>query len=227
MWLKKTLLNIKTKRAKESLNNTIGKSIEVRNSDIRTTLRIWNDLQKSGRNNYDEFYNACLYSSIVTRDISFLWNDYSQTTNETQKNLYGRLLSMTIIEFLDDINGLLGKNLREELESNNMSEFILELKNINKEFATVKKQNNAELRRIRNNSAAHKSKIAKDLINYTEQVHFENIHKISVEISKTNIKLNELTTKIIYRINERINLYVENLKRKRIQLEKNAIQQRL
>src|SRR5690606_20964109 len=128
--------------------------------------------------------------------ISILWNDYSLANNNTKKNLYGRLLSMTIIEFLDDINGLLGKNLRIELKSNNMAEFIKELNEINKVFSTVKIKNNSELRLIRNNSAAHKSKNAKDLIDFTDQAHFENLHKISVEVSKTNIKLNELTTKI-------------------------------
>ncbi|NDV14887.1 hypothetical protein GO009_02520 [Muricauda sp. TY007] len=227
MWWKRVLNNSKNRRVKQDLKSTVDKSIEIRNSDIQTTLKTWNNLQTSKIHKYDEFYNVCLYSSVVTRDISILWNDYSLTNNNTKKNLYGRLLSMTIIEFLDDINGLLGKNLRIELKSNNMSEFIKELNEINKAFSTVKKENNTVLRLIRNNSAAHKSKNAKDLIDFTDQVHFENLHKISVEVSETNIKLNELTTKIIYKITERIKLNVEKLKEKRIELEKNAIQHRV
>ncbi|MBA6155728.1 hypothetical protein H3Z83_04210 [Tenacibaculum sp. S7007] len=202
-------------RARNDLKDTNEKSIEIRNSDIKSILKVWSKLQKNKINKYDEFYNVCLYSSIVTRDISMLWNDYSLTDNETKKNLYGRLLSMTIIEFLDDINGLLGRNLRIELESNNMSEFISELNDVNKKFSTVKKQNNKELRLIRNNSAAHKSKKAKDLINFTENIHFENLHKISVEVSEANIQLNKLTTEVIYKINERIN--IEHLRKKVIQ----------
>ena len=224
MWWKKSLNNSSSKRLKKDLKNTIEKSIEIQDSDIKTTLKTWNQLQINKIHKYDEFYNVCLYASIVTRDISILWNDYSLTNNDTKKNLYGRLLSMTIIEFLDDINGLLGKNLRIELKSNNMSEFIKELNEINKEFSKVKKQNNKELRLIRNNSAAHKSKNSKDLINFTDLVHFENLHKISVEISGTSIKLNKLTTKIIYKITEIINLNVEKLKVKRIKLEKYQLQ---
>lgn len=215
MWMKRYLNKRNLTRARNDLKDTNEKSIEIRNSDIKNILKVWSNLQKNKINKYDEFYNVCLYSSIVTRDISMLWNDYSLTDNETKKNLYGRLLSMTIIEFLDDINGLLGRNLRIELESNNMSEFISELNDVNKKFSTVKKQNNKELRLIRNNSAAHKSKKAKDLINFTKNIHFENLHKISVEVSEANIQLNKLTTEIIYKINERIN--IEHLRKKVIQ----------
>ncbi|MEM9687035.1 MAG: hypothetical protein AAF934_08960, partial [Bacteroidota bacterium] len=116
-WFQKLI----SKKDKNNLINTLHKSEIIRLSDIDTNRKIWNDLQKSGINDYDEFYNVCLYSSIVYNDITILFDNYQTVESKTQKNLFGRLLCMTIIEFLDDINELIGKNLRQELKSNNMS----------------------------------------------------------------------------------------------------------
>lgn len=174
---------------------------------------------------YDEFYNVCLFSSIVNRDISILWNKYSLSNKNAEKNLFGRLLSMTLIEFLDDINGLLGKNLRLELENNLMGEFVYELNAINKEFAQVKKLHNAELRIIRNNCAAHKTKKAKDLINFTQKQEFESLYEISTDTSKINIKLIHLTIKISHAISDEQKNKLEELQRKVKEIKKNAIQQ--
>ncbi|WP_054851802.1 hypothetical protein [Olleya sp. ITB9] len=198
-----------SKKEKNNLKKILHKSELIRLSDIDTNRKIWNDLQKSGINNYDEFYNVCLYSSIVYNDISILFDNYQTSESPTQKNLFGRLLCMTIIEFLDDINELIGKNLRQELESNNMSEFIDELKIIGKEFSSLKKENNTELRKIRNNSAAHKTKMAKDLINFTKENPFKNLNEINTKISLINDKLTKLNTTIILKITEVLTLKFE------------------
>src|SRR5690606_15655942 len=132
------------------------------------------------------------------------WKNYSTTSFLNEKNLFGRLLSMSLIEFLDDINYLLGKDLRNELINNNLKEYITQLSEINKAFSSIKKNYNSELRKIRNNASAHKTKKAKDLIDFTSKIEFENIHTISVNVSETNIQLTKLTTDIIYKINEQL-----------------------
>ncbi len=225
--LKKVLGNWETKRIKNKLKKTLKRNDLARESDIESVHNLWLNLQKRKIHKYDEFYNVCLYSSIVSRDISILWNKYSLSENDAEKNLFGRLLSMSLIEFLDDINGLLGRNLRLELERNSMEKFVEELNLINKEFARVKKQHNTELREIRNNCSAHKTKKAKDLIDFTKNNHFENLHEISADTSKINIKLTELTTKIIYGINDEQKIKLAELQSKVNDMKKNAIQHRV
>ncbi|MBC8756278.1 hypothetical protein H2O64_16510 [Kordia sp. YSTF-M3] len=210
-WTKKVF----SKKEKNNLGKTLEKAELIRLDDIDTTREIWNVLQKSGINNYDEFYNVCLYSSIVYNDISILFDNYQTSNSETQVNLFGRLLCMTIIEFLDDINPLIGNSLRKELESNDMPEFIDELKEIGREFALLKRENNIELRMIRNNSAAHKTKKAKDLIDFTKETPFKNLDELATKISVTNNKLTNLTTKIIVKITEIISLKFENINNKK------------
>lgn len=182
----------------ESLERAEGKRLD----DIDTSRKVWSKLQSIGVSDYDEFYNVVIYSSVVYNDMSILIDSYLNSNSKTQKNLFGRLLCMTIIEFLDDINALIGKSLRKELEINNMIEFIDELKVINKEFASIKKENNSQLRMIRNNSAAHKTKKAKDLIDFTKGIPFKNLEDLAVKVSNTNSKLTELSTKIILRITD-------------------------
>ncbi|ULC58375.1 hypothetical protein MBM09_10620 [Flaviramulus sp. BrNp1-15] len=221
--LKKILSNQKTKRLKNDLKKSLIENDLARESDIETVHNLWIRFQKRKDHKYDEFFNVCLYSSIVGRDISILWNNYSLTETYSQKNLYGRLLSMTLIEFLDDINGLLGKKLRLELKKNSMNRFVEDLNKINKEFAAVKKQHNLELRKIRNNCSAHKTKKAIDLIDFTKKTHFENLHEISADTSKINIKLTQLTTKIIYGINDEQKVKLAELQLKLEGMKKNSI----
>jgi hypothetical protein len=133
---------------------------------------------------------------------------------------------MSLIEFLDDINGLLGKNLKLELERNSMEKFVEYLNSINKEFAKVKQQHNTELRNIRNNCSAHKKK-ARDLIDFTKNKHFENLHEISAGTSKINIKLTQLTTKIIYAITDEQKIKLAELQLKVNDMKKNDIQHRV
>lgn len=224
--LNKVLENWKIKRNKNNLKKTLERNDLARESDIETVHNLWLNFQKRKIFKYDEFHNVCLYSSIVSRDISILWNKYSLSENNGEKNLFGRLLSMTLIEFLDDINALLGKNLRLELEKNSMEKFVPELNSINKEFSKLKKLHNAELRIIRNNCAAHKTKKAKDLISFTKKQQFDNLYEISTDTSKINIKLIELTTKIIYSINDEQKIKLAELQLKVKEMKKNAIQHR-
>ncbi len=172
----------------------------ARESDIHSIHDTWKKLQNSNRNEYDDFYNVCLYSSIVGRDIAFLWDKFTITERAFEKNLYGRLLCMTIIEFLDDINKLLGKRLRQELERNGITEFMPDLNEINKKFSDIKKQYSKELKLIRNNCAAHKTKSAIDLLDFTSKENFKNLHHISTEVSRTDNLLTKFTTKVILKI---------------------------
>ena len=195
---------ITSKKIEKRLTKSLEKAENTRSKDIDATRKTWNSLRKIGISDYNEFYNVCLYSSIVYNDISILFDNYTTSKSRTQKNLFGRLLCMTIIEFLDDINPLIGRDLKKELESNNLSEFTEELKIIGKEFALLKKGNNTELRIIRNNSAAHKTKKAEDLINFTKEIPFKNLDEFANQVSITNSKLTQLTTRIIKKVTEQV-----------------------
>lgn len=197
---------------KKSFNDLLLKAENNRLSDIETNKKTWQKLQKLGISNYNELYNLCLYSSIVYNDISIIYDNYVLSKSETQKNLFARLLCLTIIEFLDDIDPMIGKNLRTELKSNEMGEFIAELKAVGKEFSTIKNINNSVLRKIRNESAAHKTKNSKDLIIYSTELPFENLNELNTQISTALIKLTKITTRIITKLTEQLTIRFQNEK---------------
>ena len=101
---------------------------------------------------------------------------------------------------------MIGKNLINELISNEMGEFVTELKAVGKEFSRIKNTNNSVLRKIRNESAAHKTKQSQDLIIYSTELPFENLDELNVQISTSLNKLRTITTKIIKRITEQLTL---------------------
>ena len=202
--LKLHLYRRKTKKLRKGLKNSLIESEKIRTSDIETIQTTWKKLQIAKISKYDKFYNFSLYYAFVTQDISILWGNYNLTDSKAERNLYGRLLSMTIIEFLDDINGLLGKDLRQELESNGMSEYAITLNQINKTYARLKTKKNSELRQIRNNVAAHKTKIAKDLINLSNEDYYTDLDDVTSIVIETNIILNKLTSEIINSIIKQI-----------------------
>lgn len=178
--------------------------ISVANNNLLLTRKSWENLRDHNIVGYDEFYNVSLFSAIVARDIRILTTKYLLTNKDHERNLYGRLLGMTLIEFLDDINMLLGKRLREELNSNEMSDFIHEVGDLNKEFSSIKNAHNFELRKIRNSATAHKTKVATDLMELTNNRNYLQTIKISNEVTKVNIKLIKLSTRIIYKITDHI-----------------------
>lgn len=196
--INKWILNLEGKQ----LELTIEKSDIYREADIDQMIQLWKLYQNSGKTKYNQFMNACIFSSIVGRDIQFLTKSYILTKNKNEKNLYGRLLSMTIIEFLEDINKLLGNKLRKELIRNELSEYVSELNNINKEFSRIKKENNKPLSRIRNNAAAHKTLDSKALLDFTSKLEIEDLNGISNSVSRTNKKFVELSIELLNRFTE-------------------------
>ena len=196
--INKWILNLEAKQ----LELSIEKSDIYREADLNQMIELWQLYQKNGKSKYDQFMNACIYSSIVGRDIQFLTKNYILAKNKNEKNLFGRLLSMTIIEFLEDINKLLGNKLRKELMKNEMSEYVDELNTINKEFSKVKKENNKPLRRIRNNAAAHKTLDSKALLDFTSKLEINDLTEISNSVSRSNKKFVELSTIIINRFKD-------------------------
>jgi len=164
-WLTKQ----QTSLEKEQLKLKIEKSDIIRDADIEAMQKLWKAFHDNRKKKYDNLMNVCLFASIVGRDIQFLSKYYVISKSSNERNMFGRLLVMTVYEFLHDINGLMGKDLREELKRNGMVEFLNPLGSLNKSFSRIKKDNQEFLKTIRNNFAAHKTKDSRELIDFTKR----------------------------------------------------------
>ncbi len=159
-------------------------------------------MQKKNIKDFDNFLNLSLYSIIAQFDIAILLETIRISKRKYEKALFARMLALTIIEYMDDINPLIGHVLRKDLDKNNLSEFITIFKNINKQYSTIKKDNNRLLREIRNTTAAHKSKDSFQLLNYIEEIDILKVVNLGIEITNITVKLTNETTKLTYKVKE-------------------------
>lgn len=203
-WLKKSIARINKKSKKVNLENSLKVSEQTRERDIESIHETWKILKKAKIKNYDKFYNVSLFSAIVYHDICILTDSYFSSKSNSSKNLYARLLGMTIIEYLDDINGMIGKDLRLELINNNLPEVEKEILIVNKNFSNLKRKHNSRLRDIRNKSTAHKVKNADELINFTRDNFFEDVYELSLEVSSINKEFIQISTKVVNIIIHRV-----------------------
>lgn len=175
---------------------------KFKKQDLQRTkeLELFNELAglltEKGITKFDKLLNVCMYSSLVSRDIYYLCEYYYFEKNHSRKNFYGRLLCMTIIEFLENISHLLGKELKEELEKNHMDEFVEDIKQINKLYANIRKDYSAELKEIRNNAAAHKNIDAKYLYKFHIDFPIDNLSEIGYKMGVLESYFIDITTKI-------------------------------
>jgi len=199
--LKLQLEKFKLVFEKKQYELAVHKSNISRELDIEALKDLWQLYQKNGNRSWGNFLNACLFSSIMGRDLELLSKRYILTKDKNEKNLFGRLLSMTIIEYLDDINNLLGNKLRKELIQNKLSDFSEQIKQINKRFSLIKKKNNTELRRIRNNASAHKTKDSLVLLDFTREIEIKELGELASTILKLNTDFTKCTVQIFNKMN--------------------------
>lgn len=159
------------------------KSDDSLSKEIELTKHLLELYKESERTPYLALLNAHLYFSIVNRDLYYLAEQHYIEKNPNRKNFYARLICMTVVELLDDANSILGKNLLAEMESENLTEFIPDIKLLNKMYSNLKKDYISELRDIRNNAAAHKNKDPLIVLEMHKRVSGVDVKKICFEVS--------------------------------------------
>lgn len=155
-------------------------------------------MKNHGIRRFDNLLNLCLYSAVTNIDLIPLSERIRLTERRLEKVLFARMLAMIIIEYLKDINDLLGFKLIGELNSNKYSEFVPEIKKINSEFADIRKKHEKILMVIRNNISAHKTKESLNLIHYIFNLDTDEICSLAIATININTLLTSATTKIYH-----------------------------
>jgi hypothetical protein len=194
----KELENLEKKKQelrKETINNQ-----ESTLGDLEGIKGAYEMMHGYGIKKFDNLFNICIIGSISSSDMILLTHQIALTNQKLEKLLSARMLAMILIEYLNDINDLLGRKLVNEVTSNGFLDFVPTLREINSEFASIRKKHQTELSTIRNNIAAHKNKNGLSLINQLYKLNPQDILEMTNETIIVNDKLTRETTKIIYRI---------------------------
>ncbi len=171
------------------------KSDRGRDIILDALFKLWDKMKEKGKSSADNYLNTCIYILLVNRDIFYLYNLFFFTKNPSKRNFYGRLLSMTIIEYLKDINELIGKHMIQEIIKNKWDvKLIDELKIISKSYSKLKNDFEKDFIEVRNNASAHKTKDARKLFDLTKN-EFNYLKLICPILRLIEIEFEEISMK--------------------------------
>ncbi|MCW3161774.1 hypothetical protein [Chryseobacterium oryctis] len=156
------------------------------------------------RNNfrYINFYETCIYVKTIQSDLIISSNNLNKNNNEIENKFYARIICLTIYEYFNDINNILGKELSDELKEINFLEFITSLNEIGKEINQLKKKRTAFFKEIRHETIAHRNKSKTKLLEQIFNIDEEEVLDISIETIKLNTKLISLFSQITKKISQ-------------------------
>src|SRR5215204_5988657 len=109
---KKVLLN---QRKDKKINSLSYKVLSLSERSIRIINREFELFNKLNLTIYNNLFNICLFSTIVHTDLNILLGKTVLTKRKYEKILYCRILALTIIEYIDDVNLLLGRDLLKDI----------------------------------------------------------------------------------------------------------------
>lgn len=186
--------------AKKKLVGAIDEDINSSQQSIDDLCKILIDFKKYKYSKHDSFFNLCIFSDIISIDLTILLEKATLANRVQEKKLYARMIALTIVDYLDNISVLIGSDCLKELKNNNMTELLDEFKSIHKKFSLFKKDNERVLRDIRNNTIAHKSKDAIKLNTYINNLNIEEIYNFGLDLKNYTTEFRDLSTKTIYYI---------------------------
>ena len=192
-------------KSKQALTDTLDHSMELVINDINSTRQFFEKMRNYGIRRFDNLLNVSLQSSIVNADLMLLTERIKISKRPFEKPLYARMAALILIEYLKDINTYLGYDLIGELNKNDYKELIPTIKEINKQFAYIRKKHEQLLTKIRNNVSAHKTKDALNLVHYIFSLDPDEIFNLSLQVIQVNTMLSDAITKVYYKMIDEAN----------------------
>ena len=177
------------------------KSVEV---FINNQIEALEFFQNAGIRNYSSFFKASLTVGLTTYELGILIDRFFKANKKFEKGLFTRLLALTIIEFLDNINKITVRDLISDLEKNDMTSCIDPIKRVGKKFSRLKSNNESYLREVRNFSAAHRLKDSYQMIQFISKLDVMQILNLSAEVIEVAGELTKEVTEILEVINNQL-----------------------
>ena len=188
MLLKLHPVSFELKKYNRKMQSAIDLNLETTESAIEVARTKWEEFKKKENSKYDNTFNVIIYSALANSDMLILSTAIMTTNRKFEKLLFSRMLALILIEYLSDINSLLGKSFKE-LKGGVFDESVNEIKVIGKKLAAIKNANESLLRVLRNETAAHKSKDSLDLVNQIYKIDCRSMCDLSVNVTNINNEL--------------------------------------
>ena len=197
-------LKASIENSKKVLSDAVDTALINAETDINAFRNLLEQSKNYGVDKHIHFFNLNIHTSVAYTDMVLLAERLRLADRRLEKVMYSRLLSMIMIEFLDDINRFIGKEFLKELERNNHNSEVEYFKSISKQYSTIKSENGAALRALRNSTAAHKEDDALKLLNLMYNINSSEISQIAVKVIEVTGLLVRQTTSVMEKILEDI-----------------------
>jgi hypothetical protein len=187
--------NLKGTARKEFVKG-VNAAIISNKASVEATMHAYRTTKEHGGALGESLYHIGMAVNVVQADFAILLERYLLSSRDYEKKLYARILAVTIIEFLDDVNNLLGKDLVQELEKLGFKKYVPKLKEINKNLSAFKKSHGKLLREIRNTAMAHKAKSAEVLYKSVYLLDHQSICEVAIRVYAISNQFNFLSVDI-------------------------------
>lgn len=183
--------------------NSYDKLIESTRSLIQTLKAFPKIFKEKEHQKYHSFFDKALYNVLHSLDlvIGMKYLDLSKSiNNQVETNYFARVLVITCHEILNDLNKMVGKDLRTEFIAKIGANDVEKLDQAIKEMNGLRKKYLKKLKGLRNNVFAHKLDNGIDQANIINEIIPKDIHIISNEIWKTQAKFIRIYTDLMQKI---------------------------
>ena len=181
---------------KDKISNDLNDAIVIQLKALKTLII---DSEKKGLTKTKDFFALLVYSGVAQNDLQLLHQKFDTSDTLYEKNIFIRLLAMTIKEFLDDIFPLFNRAYLESKHNPVNNEIFLDFKLIRKDLNTIKNQHYNDLKNIRPFASAHKNKDPLILLSFiTDEIQVD-VTKISIEVIKVITDI--ITVSRLYMLN--------------------------
>ena len=170
-------------------------------SNLARTLKIYPKVfEKEEFHEFHKFFDKALFTVLNHLDlaIGLKYLDVSQGVgNNLEANYFSRVLILTSHEILNDLNKMVGKEIRNELAVKIGIESIKELDESTKEMRLLRKKYLKKLKHIRNKVLGHKHEHAHEQAEMMVSIDNKEIYDIANLIFKVQMKFIGTYSKLI------------------------------
>jgi hypothetical protein len=147
-------------------------------------------------------YDASQFCLMYTADLTVLTRDMTCRANWWESKLYGRLLAMTMLECVEDIPTVLGREFRDSLAATVADDIHRQrISKFSKSLSDFRKRHENELRHIRTVTAAHRDHDAILQVAVIENLDTRELMRMAGELNDLSGAFAQAMTQVLLQMN--------------------------
>ncbi len=183
--------------------NTYDKVIQTTSNLVRAYKIYPKVFEKEEYKWLHKFLDKALFTVLNHLDLA-IGLKYVQVSlavgNKLEANYFSRVLVLTSHEILNDLNKMLGKDIRLEIQERIGIEGLKEIDELTKEMNCLRKKHLEKLKRLRNKVIGHKYEYAYQQAEMITDIDIKDIYHVGKDIFNVQMKFIQIYKKMLERI---------------------------